>query len=103
MMGSRDKLLKQVKAIRQVTETMVEDMEAMATDSERGRYLFEKFSVHILTSHRQSLASRFFGSEDMKTRTVRIGCTHYTSAVLLPLYIIFVCFYVFLFGVSLGK
>jgi hypothetical protein len=93
----KEMLTKKVKNTRRRADEICEAMATIRPDSEQGKFLLQSFTANIFGNFKQHIASRVFRKDTHQITWISRLCL-----ILLPAYIIFVLFYVFLFGVSLG-
>jgi hypothetical protein len=90
---------------RKRCDVLVEDLNKCETDFDREVLLIRQFQSALLSSFRQYIAKRFYDAGNSRAESLKkakIGFAHYFSLFMLPCYIVFTCFFVFLFGVRMG-
>jgi hypothetical protein len=97
-------LIPLVKKARNEAAIIQANITNMSNDWDKSKYLIQRFIVCTLRSYRRNVADRFFEVHDSKLPfLMKITWTSYASLVLLPCYVIFTNFYIFLFGVGIGQ
>jgi hypothetical protein len=96
-------LLNRTRKIQGVT---ISNMELFEDDANREVYLLKMFFVENMVGYRRVICERFFFPESLwgirsgiySSKKYQWFCT-----IIVPLYLLFFCFYVFLFGISIGQ
>jgi hypothetical protein len=103
--GQTRYLLRNIKLARRVGDEIVTRMDSFPDDETREVYLMRSFIVETMVGYRRAVAERFFFEEAVYG--IRSGI--YSSKgyqrfclFMVPMYLLFFCFYVFLFGISIG-
>ena len=111
--GFDAKLRSNVVTARIKASDLIQILERFPDDDYRDVHLLRSFFVDCLAGYRKSIASRFFFAESLlsvDTLPDEKGChtfwgtTYcYVCAIMIPAYLLALCFYIFLFGVQVGQ
>lgn len=96
---------KRIAKTRAKAEQIIKTLEECTTDFEREVVLVRQFQCTLLSNFRQYISQRFYDQGYLREEALKkaeITIFHYISLVLLPLYVLFTCLFVFLFGVRMG-
>lgn len=109
-------LTKKIVRARNSADDICTKLSYLDSKAEREGYLMQQFALSLLAYHRRRMASRFYSepvekSEDdrreeeeglEKQKDVEISIVTVLSLVMLPIYFIGLCVFIFLSGVQLG-
>ena len=99
--GEERLILNRLRKSRKFAYTIKRNMKAFEYDDQREVYLLQQFLVQSLRGFSRYIAYRhFFEDFDSRKETVRPNL-HYLCMILVPLYVMALIFYIFLFGISL--
>ena len=99
----RDSILSKINAARNIASDTCGDMRQMSTDEDKQeKYLMKLFLVNSLVGARRVIAKKYFYDSDELEEDDRQKITKIIASILLPLYLIAIIFYIYLYGVSLG-
>ena len=96
------KIVKKIKTSRQKTKTLIEDIRQLATDELRESYLFKVFLAESLTGYKHAVATKYFFDYEELDSDDRKRFVKAISVIVLPSYLLFCLFYIFLYGIQLG-
>jgi hypothetical protein len=96
-------LMNRINESREETNRIVNTLKSMKSNVERRQYLLQQFAVCTLSGYHRKIASQSFES-DLKVlhRRQKITLFTYFCVLFVPVYLVFVVLFVFLFGVSIG-
>ena len=101
--GNTKGLLKSILHSRRQTDRIDRDLETMATTIQQEKYLLKSFIVESLPgSAERVLARRFLLEKIDHSSDAAKTALKIFSLVVLPLFLLFMAFYIFLFGVRIG-
>jgi len=92
-----------ITTARSDTSKIINTMEPMETNTEKEVFLLQQFVIYTLSAYRKFIALHLFRlSPKLDFYGYEPRIVSYLCAVLVPCYFVFVCLFVFLFGVSIG-
>jgi hypothetical protein len=91
---------KSIARAREVSDDIVEHLEGMESDPDRDSYLLQRFILDSLQGYERLIANRYL--EDVEEDSEGATNMNILYFGFLLVWTMFVCFYVFLFGVVLG-
>lgn len=100
---SLSSLVSSIKESRLKSKEIINNMNMLANDDDKKRYLLQQFALNTLSSFRKIIAQGPFWPQSKRFfRLYQVTWLTYICMILVPLYFIFISLFVFLFGVSIG-
>lgn len=97
-------LTQRIEEARASADEIYDTIVQMDDAYDQNKQLLNQFIVNVLSGFRQTIAKQYFEMEVKEAaQTQTLTWVHYLCVIMLPLYVIGICFYVFLFAVRMGS
>jgi hypothetical protein len=95
---------KKLLRAREESDKIVQDLGRISNAYSQEVFLLQHFLVNCLTGLKKRIVYRYFFREhDTLKRLSKRSYIEYICMVVLPLYLMSICFYIFMFGISIGS
>ena len=100
--GATSSTLNKILKVRKQAKFIRGEIACLATKTQREKYLIKSFIVESLSGLKKEIARRYLLERIDHSSERSKFCIRLFSSIFLPLFLAFMAFYIFLFGVSIG-